>query len=76
MRKTRVTRKGQTVLPAPIRKKFNIGPKSRLVWSVKSNVIEVTPLPEDPIEALRGFTEKRALREALLGRRREDKALE
>jgi AbrB family looped-hinge helix DNA binding protein len=76
MYKTRVTRKGQTVVPASIRKKFNIGPKSRLVWSVKSNVIEVTPLPENPIEALRGFTEKRPLRQALLRRRQEDKALE
>lgn len=76
MHKTRVTRKGQTVVPAPIRKKFNIGPKSRLIWSVKSNVIEVTPLPEDPIKTLRGFTERRPLREALLRRRQEDKALE
>jgi AbrB family looped-hinge helix DNA binding protein len=76
MYKTRVTRKGQTVVPAPIRKKFNIGPKSRLVWSAKSNVIEVTPLPEDPIKALRGFTENLPLRPALLRRRREDKELE
>jgi AbrB family looped-hinge helix DNA binding protein len=76
MHKTRVTRKGQTVVPAPLRKKFNIGPESRLAWSAKSNVIEVTPLPADPIKALRGFTEDRPLRRALLKRRREDKALE
>jgi len=76
MYKTRVTSKGQTVVPAPIRKKFNIGPESRLVWSAKSNVIEVTPLPADPIKALRGITEDRPLRRALLRRRREDKALE
>jgi AbrB family looped-hinge helix DNA binding protein len=76
MYKTRVTSKGQTVVPAPIRKKFNMGPKSRLVWSVKSNVIEVTPLPVDPIKFLRGFTEDRPLRPALLRRRREDKTLE
>jgi len=76
MHKTRATRKGQTVVPAPIRKKFNIWPQSQLFWSVKRNVIEVTPLPEDPIKALRGFTEKRALRQALLKRRQEHKALE
>ena len=76
MYKTSVTRKGQTVVPAPLRKRFNIGPNSRLVWSTDGNVIEVTPLPENPIEALRGFSEKHPLRRALLRKRREDKELE
>ncbi len=75
MHKTSVTRKGQTVVPAPLRKKFNIGPNSQLVWSTDGNVIEVTPLPANPIKALRGFSEKHPLRKVLLRRRREDKAL-
>jgi len=76
MHKTSVTRKGQTVVPAPLRKQFNIGPNSQLVWSTDGKVIEVTPLPSDPIRALRGSTEKRRLLRALLKRRKEDKALE
>lgn len=76
MHKTSVTRKGQTVVPAPLRKRFNIGPNSQLVWSTDGKVIEVTPLPSDPIRALRGSTEKRRLLRALLKRRKEDKALE
>lgn len=76
MHKTSVTRKGQTVVPAPLRKRFNIGPKSQLVWSTDGKVIEVTPIPSDPIRALRGSTEKRRLLRALLKRRKEDKALE
>ena len=76
MHKTSVTRKGQTVDPAPLRKRFNIGPNSQLVWSTDGKVIEVTPLPSDPIRALRGSTEKRRLLRALLKRRKEDKALE
>ncbi|TAK04430.1 AbrB/MazE/SpoVT family DNA-binding domain-containing protein [bacterium] len=76
MHKTSVTRKGQTVVPAPLRKRFNIGPNSQLVWSTDGKVIEVTPLPADPIKVLRGFSEKHRLREALLRKRREDKALE
>jgi len=76
MHKTSVTRKGQTVVPAPLRKRFNIGPNSQLVWSTDGRVIEVTPLPSDPIRALRGSTEKRRLLRALLKRRKEDKALE
>jgi len=76
MHKTSVTRKGQTVVPAALRKRFNIGPNSKLVWSTDGKVIEVTPLPPDPIRALRGSTEKHSLRRALLRKRREDKALE
>ena len=76
MHKTSVTRKGQTVVPAALRKRFNIGPNFQLVWSTDGKVIEVTPLPSDPIRALRGSTEKRRLLRALLKRRKEDKALE
>ena len=76
MHKTSVTQKGQTVVPAPLRKQFNIGPNSQLVWSTDGKVIEVTPIPPDPIRALRGSTEKRRLLRALLKRRKEDKALE
>ena len=76
MHKTSVTRKGQTVVPAPLRKRLNIGPNSQLVWSTDGKVIEVTPIPPDPIRALRGSTEKRRLLRALLKRRKEDKALE
>ena len=76
MHKTSVTQKGQTVVPAPLRKRFNIGPNSQLVWSTDGKVIEVTPIPPDPIRALRGSTEKRRLLRALLKRRKEDKALE
>ena len=74
MHKTSGTRKGQTVVPAPLRKRFNIGPKSQLFWSTNAKVIEVTPLPADPIKALRGFTEKHPLRKALLMKRREERA--
>jgi AbrB family looped-hinge helix DNA binding protein len=76
MHKTSVTRKGQTVVPAALRKKFNIVANSQLVWSTNGNVIEVTPLPADPVKALRGFSEKHPLRKLLLRKRQEDKALE
>lgn len=76
MRKTRVSRKGQTVVPASLRKQFKIGPNSQLVWSTDGNLIKVTPLPENPVKVLRGFSEKRPLGKVLLRKRREDKALE
>ena len=74
MHKKSVTRKGQTVVPAPLRKRFNIGPSSQLVWSTDGKLIEITTLPADPIKALRGFTEKHPLRKALLMKRREERA--
>ncbi len=76
MHKTSVTSKGQTVVPAPLRKQFNIRPSSKLVWSTDGKVIQVTPVPPDPIRALRGLTQKRRLRKALLRKRQEDKSLE
>jgi AbrB family looped-hinge helix DNA binding protein len=76
MHKTSVSQKGQTVVPAAIRKRFNIKPNSQLVWSTDGKVIEVTPIPADPVKALRGFSEKHPLRPALLRSRREDKTLE
>ena len=76
MHKTSVTRKGQTVVPAALRKKFNIVPNSQLVWTTDGKVIEVTPLPANPVKALRGFSEKHPLRHALLRKRKEDKAFE
>jgi len=76
MHKTTVTSKGQTVVPAPLRKQFNIRSSSQLVWSTDGKVIQVTPVPPDPIRALRGLTRKRGLRKALLRKRQEDKWLE
>ncbi len=76
MHKTRVTSKGQTVVPAALRKRFNIGPSSQLVWSAEGSKIEVTPLPASPVKALRGLSEKHPLRRALLRKRSEDKVLE
>jgi bifunctional DNA-binding transcriptional regulator/antitoxin component of YhaV-PrlF toxin-antitoxin module len=64
------------VVPAPLRKRFNIGPRSQLVWSTDGKVIQVTALPAEPIKALRGFSAKHPLRGALLKKRREDKSLE
>lgn len=75
MHKTSVTRKGQTVVPAALRKKFDIGPGSQLVWHIDGNVLKVTPLPANPVKALRGFSEKHPLRGVLLRRRREDRKL-
>ena len=54
MRST-VTSRGQTVVPAPIRERFGLGPSSRLEWIVESDgSIRVVPVDLDPIRAFRG----------------------
>ena len=70
--RTKVTRKGQTVVPAPIRKRLGIGANSNLIWNSDGRIITVIPVPEDPIRSLRGSTEGKGLRKALILRRKED----
>jgi AbrB family looped-hinge helix DNA binding protein len=54
MRST-ITSLGQTVVPAPIRERFSLGPSSRLEWIVESDgSIRVVPVDADPIAAFRG----------------------
>ena len=72
MVKTTVTKKGQTVVPAEIRRKFQIKTNSKLIWTYDDSIITVVPAPEDPIRTLRGFSAGKAFRKALLKSRKED----
>jgi AbrB family looped-hinge helix DNA binding protein len=49
-----ITSRGQTVVPAVIRKKFGLGPSDRLEWVLDEGGIRVVPLRANPIEAFRG----------------------
>jgi bifunctional DNA-binding transcriptional regulator/antitoxin component of YhaV-PrlF toxin-antitoxin module len=52
---TKVLKRGLTVIPEPIRKKYNIRAGDRLLWMDDRETIKVTPLTTDPIKALRGI---------------------
>lgn len=71
-----VTVRGQTAIPAAIRKKYNIKPKTKLEWIDDGQSITVLPVPDDPIKALKGKFKDVDLREALLKSRREERMRE
>ncbi len=71
---TLVSKRGQTVLPAIIRKRYSIQEGDRLVWIDDGQVIKVIPVPEDPIRALRGRGRGEKLMEALMQYRKEERS--
>ena len=74
MMQTTVSERGQTSVPAEIRKEFNLKAKAKLAWMVDGGLIIVMPIPDDPIKAFRG--KSKGLTEALLKSRREERELE
>ena len=49
-----ITARGQTVIPAKIRHRFNLSPADKLEWIVEGDVIRVVHVQADPIAAFRG----------------------
>lgn len=70
---TAVTKRGQTVIPAAIRKRYCIGGGTRLVWLDDGKTIRIVPVSAEPLAALRGCGRGEKLVERLLAVRREDR---
>ena len=51
---TTVTKRGQTTIPAAIRKRYKISAHTRLEWIDDGRSITVVPVVADPIKELRG----------------------
>jgi len=73
---TAVTKRGQTVIPAPIRRRYGIHEGDRIEWLDDGETIKVVPAPADPLRALRGRGKGEGLVERLLESRREDRKRE
>lgn len=73
---TAVTKRGQTVIPAPIRKRYHIQEGDSLVWIDDGETIRVIPVAQDPIRALRGSGRGEPLLDQLLTSRQGDRARE
>ncbi len=70
---TAVTRRGQTVIPAQIRKRYGIRDGDKLVWLDDGATIRVVPVPADLMKALRGSGKGENLLQALLKEREKDR---
>lgn len=70
---TAVTKRGQTVIPAAIRKRYQIDNGAHLVWLDDGETIRVVPVAGDPLLSLRGRGRGGKLTERLLSERRKDR---
>ena len=69
--------KGQVVIPIEIREKLGIKPGQMVNLTLEGDRAVITPLPEDPIKALRGMLKgKPSLTKALLKERKEEQKRE
>ena len=69
--KTTVTARGQTVVPAKIRKDHQISAQIQLEWLDDGETIRVIPIPPDAIRAARGLST--GLRQRLLAERERER---
>ncbi|OGR96496.1 MAG: hypothetical protein A2V88_09540 [Elusimicrobia bacterium RBG_16_66_12] len=69
---TTLSDRGQTAIPARIRKRFKLGAHQKLEWAEDGKVIYILPVAKDPIAAFRGSAVKGAVRALLTSRRKDD----
>ena len=70
--KTAVTKRGQTVIPAAIRRKYGIDKDTFLQWVDTGEGVKIEPIPKDVISALRGNGKGEKLTEKLIKERKAD----
>ncbi|MEZ5448851.1 MAG: hypothetical protein R3E89_07565 [Thiolinea sp.] len=68
MRST-ITSRGQTVIPAEVRRFFHLSSADRLEWIIENNTIRVIPVHENPVDAFRGSSKRRGSTTRLLEER-------
>lgn len=73
---SKVTTKGQVVIPKKIREKYGIHPSTSIRWIEKKEGILMVPDSEDPIIAARGMLKSSGVLRAYLHEKREEKQRE
>lgn len=73
---SRVSVKGQTVVPKEVRKALGITTHTLLHWEIQDGTVSVCPLPEDPVAASLGALAGKGSFEAFLKDRQEQRQQE
>jgi len=73
---SKVTSKGQIVIPKRIRKKYHIAPSTLIRWIEKEEGILMVPDSEDPILAARGMLKGSGLLKVYMQEKRDEKKRE
>lgn len=73
---SKVTSKGQIVIPKKIREKYGIHPSTSIRWIEKKEGILMVPDAEDPIVAARGMLKGSGVLEAYLKEKKKEKKRE
>ena len=73
---TKVSARGQIAIPAKIRKAHNLRKNSCIEWIDEGTRIILIPLPDDPVEALRGAYKGLLSTEDLLKGREQERSHE
>lgn len=73
---SKVTTKGQIVIPKRIREKYGIYPSTSIRWIEKKEGILMVPDAEDPIIAARGMLKGSGVLKAYLKEKEEERKLE
>ena len=77
MLKSKVSVRGQTVIPQEIREQLGIEPNSEVAWVVRDGMVKMIPIPEDAIAASRGMLKGSGITTSeLLEERRRDLEME
>ena len=67
---TTVSARGQTGVPAEVRRRLGLEAQSRLLWTIDGDAVRVARVTDDPVEALWGvfkqLEEERALTSDLI----------
>lgn len=70
---TTATERGQTSIPAPIRRRYGLKSRSKLIWVDLGGSVSVIPVADDPMGTVRGLFKEKGLRKLLLEERRRER---
>lgn len=74
--RTTVSQRGQTVIPAELRRRYDITEGTEIEWVDTGTGMKAIPVPSDPVAVLRGRGKGERLVEILLEERRRDRERE